>query len=129
MSELSQVSIDECMRSFSSYPTPLLTLDIALLPAPFLSSQRRARAMSHAQAPLVPVVDNAQLGTPSRSVRSMGILNTPPPQPGYRLRGSVTDPAHTRRRPAFEQVRSCGLRCITRAHVCNLPSVAEFRAV
>ena len=60
--------------------------------------------MSHAQAPLVPVVDNAQLGTPNRSMGVIGILNTPPPQPGYRLRGSVTDPAHTRRRPAFEQV-------------------------
>ena len=83
-----------------------LTICAALLPAPFLSSQRRARAMSHAQAPLLPVIDNVQLGTPNRSMRSIGILNTPPPQPGYRLRGSVTDPAHTRRRPAFEQVRN-----------------------
>ncbi|KAH9941316.1 uncharacterized protein BXZ73DRAFT_88457 [Epithele typhae] len=62
MSELSQASIDE-----------------SLLPAPFLSSQRRARAMSHAQAPLLPVVDNIQLGgTPNRS-------------PGYRLRGSTSE--------------------------------------
>lgn len=82
----------------------LTAVSIALLPAPFLSSQRRARAQSHAQAPLLPVVDNVQLATPNRSTRSVGIFNTPPPQPAYRLRGSVTDPAHTRRRPAFEQV-------------------------
>ncbi|EJF63755.1 hypothetical protein DICSQDRAFT_101752 [Dichomitus squalens LYAD-421 SS1] len=79
------------------------SIDESLLPAPFLSGQRRARALSHAPAPLVPVADNVQLATPNRSFRSVGILNTPPPQPGYRLRGSVTDPAHTRRRPAFEQ--------------------------
>lgn len=89
-----------------------LTWTVALLPAPFLSSQRRARALSHAQAPLLPVINNVQLATPNRSAHSVGILNTPPPQPGYRLRGSVTDPAHTRRRPAFEQV--CLRRTISR---------------
>ncbi|KAI0635245.1 hypothetical protein C8Q77DRAFT_1054363 [Trametes polyzona] len=78
------------------------SIDESLLPAPFLSNQRRARALSHAYAPLIPVAENA-LATPNRSVPSIGIMNTPPPQPGYRLRGSVTDPAHTRRRPTFEQ--------------------------
>ncbi|KAL1943938.1 hypothetical protein VTO73DRAFT_3756 [Trametes versicolor] len=78
------------------------SVDESLLPAPFLSNQRRARALSHAYAPLVPVTQNA-LATPNRSIPNMGIMNTPPPQPGYRLRGSVTDPAHTRRRPIFEQ--------------------------
>ncbi|KAI0764886.1 hypothetical protein C8Q74DRAFT_1006674 [Fomes fomentarius] len=95
----SKYQIDDCSMSELS----MSSIDESLLPAPFLSSQRRARAQSHAQAPLLPVVDNAQLATPNRSARSVGILNTPPPQPGYRLRGSVTDPAHTRRRPAFEQ--------------------------
>ncbi|KAI0826538.1 hypothetical protein BC628DRAFT_1373054 [Trametes gibbosa] len=78
------------------------SIDESLLPAPFLSNQRRARALSHAYAPLIPVAENA-LATPNRSVPSIGIMNTPPPQPGYRLRGSVTDPAHMRRRPVFEQ--------------------------
>ncbi|KAI0372029.1 hypothetical protein BV20DRAFT_940669 [Pilatotrama ljubarskyi] len=77
------------------------SIDESLLPAPFMSNQRRARALSQAY-PLVPVAENA-LATPNRSLPSMGIMNTPPPQPGYRLRGSVTDPAHTRRRPTFEQ--------------------------
>ncbi|KAI0336872.1 hypothetical protein GY45DRAFT_1377691 [Cubamyces sp. BRFM 1775] len=78
------------------------SIDESLLPAPFLSNQRRARALSQAYAPLIPVAENA-LATPNRSVQSVGMMNTPPPQPGYRLRGSVTDPAHTRRRPTFEQ--------------------------
>ncbi|KAI0711264.1 hypothetical protein C8Q76DRAFT_735768 [Earliella scabrosa] len=95
----SKYQIDDCSMSELSTSS----IDESLLPAPFLSSQRRARALSHAQAPLVPVIDNAQLATPHRSIRSVGILNTPPPQPGYRLRGSVTDPAHTRRRAPFEQ--------------------------
>ncbi|KAI8986901.1 hypothetical protein BD414DRAFT_487416 [Trametes punicea] len=77
------------------------SIDESLLPAPFLSNQRRARALSQACSPLIPVADNA-LATPNRSVQSVGVMNTPPPQPGYGLRGSVTDPAHTRRRPAFE---------------------------
>ncbi|EMD31900.1 hypothetical protein CERSUDRAFT_119204 [Gelatoporia subvermispora B] len=78
------------------------SIDKALLPAPFLSTHRRARAHSQAQAPLSQIHDPVQFSTPSRPVHS-GILNTPPPQPLFRLRGSVTDPAHTRRRPAFEQ--------------------------
>ncbi|KAI0777753.1 hypothetical protein BD413DRAFT_468048 [Trametes elegans] len=78
------------------------SIDESLLPAPFLSNQRRARALSHAYAPLLPVAENA-LATPNRSFPSVGIMNTPPPQPGYRLRGSVTDPAQIRRRPLFEQ--------------------------
>ncbi|KAI1798132.1 hypothetical protein LXA43DRAFT_876352 [Ganoderma leucocontextum] len=95
----SKFMMDDCSLSELSNAS----IDESLLPAPFLSSQHRARALSHAHAPLVTVADNAQLATPNRSIRSVGILNTPPPQPGYRLRGSVTDPAHTRRRPAFEQ--------------------------
>ncbi|KAI0746860.1 hypothetical protein C8Q80DRAFT_1104631 [Daedaleopsis nitida] len=95
----SKYFIDDCSLSELSSSS----FDESLLPAPFLSSQRRARALSHAPAPLVPVIDNLQMATPNRSIRSVGILNTPPPQPGYRLRGSVTDPAHTRRRPTFEQ--------------------------
>ncbi|RDX54593.1 hypothetical protein OH76DRAFT_1397941 [Lentinus brumalis] len=95
----SKYHIDDC----SIEDLSASSFDESLLPAPFLSSQRRARAFSHAQAPLIPVMENMQMATPNRSVRSVGILNTPPPQPSYHLRGSVTDPAHTRRRPAFEQ--------------------------
>ncbi|KAH9922550.1 hypothetical protein B0H21DRAFT_766100 [Amylocystis lapponica] len=75
-------------------------IDHSLLPAPFLLNQRRARAFTQAQAPLSQIPDPTQLCTPSRAP---AIMNTPPPQPAYRLRGSLTDPAHTRRRPAFEQ--------------------------
>ncbi|TCD68741.1 hypothetical protein EIP91_009887 [Steccherinum ochraceum] len=92
--------------------------DKALLPAPFLSTQRRARALSQAQshaiAPLTQIPNPAQLSTPGRVPLgqtfplSPGFMNTPPPKPSllnkYRLRGTVTDPAHTRRRPAFGQV-------------------------
>lgn len=98
-------------------------LDIlaALLPAPFLSTQRRARALSQAQpqvssGPLAQIPNPTQFHTPGRIPLgqtfslSPGFLNTPPPKPAvlnkYRLRGSVTDPAHTRRRPAFGQVSS-----------------------
>lgn len=38
-------------------------------------------------------------------------MDTPPPQPAFRLRGSVTDPARLRRRPAFEQVRTPNGSC------------------
>ncbi|KAI0938770.1 hypothetical protein AcV5_000379 [Taiwanofungus camphoratus] len=78
-------------------------IDKALLPAPFLSTHRRPRAVSQAQVPLSQITDPTQLCTPSRALHPPGILNTPPPQPAFRLRGSVTDPAHTRRRPPFEQ--------------------------
>lgn len=96
----------------------MLTPMQALLPAPFLSSQRRARAFTQIQPPAAPFplaqIPNPQLSTPARvsSTQSFTLspafLNTPPPNPTllnkYRLRGTVTDPAHTRRRPAFEQV-------------------------
>ncbi|KZT68951.1 hypothetical protein DAEQUDRAFT_307771 [Daedalea quercina L-15889] len=78
-------------------------IDKALLPAPYLSSQRRARAFSQAQAPLSQITDPSQLCTPSRVLRQPVIMDTPPPQPAFRLRGSVTDPARLRRRPTFEQ--------------------------
>lgn len=94
---------------------------VALLPAPFLSTQRRARALSQAQlqasaGPLTQIPNPTQISTPGRVTLgqtfplSPGFLNTPPPKPNllnkYRLRGTVTDPAHTRRRPAFGQVSS-----------------------
>jgi hypothetical protein len=90
-----------------------------LLPAPFLSTQRRARALTQAlpQPPpvsLIPMNHTMQMSTPARAPRahsfalSPAFLNTPPPNPDllskFRLRGTVTDPAQTRRRPAFGQV-------------------------
>ncbi|KAI0646377.1 hypothetical protein C8Q79DRAFT_962291 [Trametes meyenii] len=97
-SDVSKFQVDD--NSFCDLSTS--SIDESLLPAPFLSNQRRTRALSQAYVPFHPVVENV-LATPNRSVPTIGIMNTPPPQPGYRLRGSVTDPAHTRRRPPFEQ--------------------------
>ncbi|CCM05864.1 uncharacterized protein FIBRA_08100 [Fibroporia radiculosa] len=88
----------------SSLDISIPIIDKALLPAPFLSTQRRARAFTHTQVPFAQIPDPTQLATPNRSFRAPSVINTPPPQPGFRLRGSVTDPAHTRRRPAFGQV-------------------------
>lgn len=98
----------------------------ALLPAPFLSSQRRARAFTQIQPQVIssPLaqIPNPQLSTPARTSHgqsfafSPALLNTPPPNAAllnkYRMRGAATDPAHTRRRPAFGQVSSnrCYLR-------------------
>lgn len=90
----------------------------ALLPAPFLSSQRRGRAFTTIQPPIaaspLAQIPNPQLSTPARAsavqsfTLSPAFLSTPPPNPALfnkiRLRGAVTDPAHTRRRPAFGQV-------------------------
>ncbi|KZT10477.1 uncharacterized protein LAESUDRAFT_644997 [Laetiporus sulphureus 93-53] len=97
-SDDSQYQADE-----SSLEISIPVIDKALLPAPSLFSQRRARAFSHATAPLSQIPDPTQAYTPIRASRLPGILNTPPPQPSYRLRGSVTDPAQPRRRPTFEQ--------------------------
>ncbi|KAI0698464.1 hypothetical protein BC835DRAFT_1413050 [Cytidiella melzeri] len=92
--------------------------DRALLPAPFLSTQRRARAFTQAlphvpALPLAPMSNPMQMSTPARAPRaqpfqlSPAFLNTPPPNQDllkkFRLRGSNTDPAQTRRRPAFGQ--------------------------
>ncbi|OSX63296.1 hypothetical protein POSPLADRAFT_1073992 [Postia placenta MAD-698-R-SB12] len=85
------------------YDLTTFTSIIALLPAPFFATQRRARSFTHVQAPLTQIPDPTQLCTPSRSLRLPSSLETPPPQPAFMLRGSVTDPAHTRRRPPFEQ--------------------------
>ncbi|CAL1709165.1 unnamed protein product [Somion occarium] len=98
--------------------------DKALLPAPFLSTQRRARALSYAQpqihsTPLAQIPNPSQLSTPGRMTFAQSLalspafLNTPPPKPAvanqFRLRGSVTDPAQTRRRPAFGQLQNTEL--------------------
>ena len=102
----------------SAYAVLKQTSIQALLPAPFLSSHRRARAFTQLQpvaapSPLTQIL-NPQLSTPSRTAHAQSFsfspayLNTPPPNPAlmnkFRLRGTVTDPAHTRRRPAFGQV-------------------------
>ena len=104
----------------SAFPAADRSSIQALLPAPFLSAHRRARAFTTIQPPVAasPLVQipNPQLSTPARASHaqsfalSPAFLNTPPPNPALfnkiRLRGTVTDPAHTRRRPAFGQVRA-----------------------
>ncbi|PSR71453.1 hypothetical protein PHLCEN_2v12720 [Hermanssonia centrifuga] len=117
--EESQYADDEADDCSELDASRYLNMDKSLLPAPFLSAQRRARALTHIQpqvcAPLQQISDPSQLSTPARASHSQpqpftfspAFLNTPPPKPSilnkYRLRGTVTDPAHTRRRPAFEQ--------------------------
>ena|ERR1700722_3442064 len=82
-----------------------LLRSIVLLP-PFLSSHRRARAQSYAVPPAAPISPQV-LRTPAR--KALAVLNTPPPKPSYaqqlKLKGSLTDPPHTRRRPPFGHVR------------------------
>ncbi|KAH7922714.1 hypothetical protein BV22DRAFT_1131223 [Leucogyrophana mollusca] len=78
----------------------------ALLPPPFLSNHRRTRTQSNiAVTSRVPLSPHA-LHTPAR--RTLGVLNTPPQKPTnvnqLKLKGSYTDPAHTRRRPSFGQM-------------------------
>jgi hypothetical protein len=79
--------------------------DAALLPPPFLTSQRRARAHSQAAPPRVPLSPQI-LRTPGR--RTLAVLNTPPPRLStdrFASKGCLTDPPHPRRRPSFNHVR------------------------
>ncbi|KAG1732961.1 hypothetical protein EDB19DRAFT_1732257 [Suillus lakei] len=77
----------------------------ALLPPPFLAIHRRSRTISSTAPPRAPLSPYA-LRTPAR--RALGVLNTPPPKPTnvsqLKFKGSLTDPAHTRRRPSFGQM-------------------------
>ncbi|KAK0438324.1 uncharacterized protein EV420DRAFT_1585821, partial [Desarmillaria tabescens] len=88
-----------------------VTAEEALLPPPFLSNQRR-RALSTSQAPASPAMNRGQRMIPTSplihknnpSLKST-VMATPPPNRNLarqlKLRGSLTDPAHTRRREAF----------------------------
>lgn len=77
----------------------------ALFPPPLLAIHRRTRTISSAAPPRTPLSPYA-LRTPAR--RALGVLNTPPPKPTnvsqLKFKGSLTDPAHTRRRPSFGQM-------------------------
>ncbi|KAG0700599.1 hypothetical protein DFH29DRAFT_983050 [Suillus ampliporus] len=77
----------------------------ALLPPPFLAIHRRSQTISTTAPPRTPLSPYA-LRTPAR--RALGVLNTPPPKPTnisqLKFKGSLTDPAHTRRRPSFGQM-------------------------
>ncbi|KAF8434553.1 hypothetical protein L210DRAFT_3649054 [Boletus edulis BED1] len=76
-----------------------------LLSPPFLPNHRRSRTQSSIH-PVCPSASAHSHRTPAR--RALGILNTPPPKPTnssqLKFKGSMTDPAHTRRRPSFDQV-------------------------
>lgn len=76
-----------------------------LLPPLFLAVHRRSRTISSTAPPRTPHSPYA-LRTPAR--RALGVLNTPPPKPTnvsqLKFKGSLTDPAHTRRRPSFGQM-------------------------
>lgn len=107
------------VRNFSRSQQHVDCVASALLPAPYLSNQRRTRAFSQAQAPLSQITDPAQLCTPSRVVRHAAVMDTPPPQPSFRLRGSVTDPARLRRRPTYEQVCTTRIVLLSSLTDCN----------
>ncbi|KAH0834794.1 hypothetical protein J3R83DRAFT_10395 [Lanmaoa asiatica] len=81
------------------------TNEESLLSPPFFPNHRRSRTQSSIQ-PMCPSVSAHAYRTPAR--RTLGILNTPPPKPTnssqLKLKGSMTDPAHTRRRPSFGQI-------------------------
>ncbi|KAG8216417.1 hypothetical protein J3R82DRAFT_6522 [Butyriboletus roseoflavus] len=72
---------------------------------PFFPNHRRSRTQSTIQ-PMCPSASAHVHRTPAR--RTLGILNTPPPKPTnssqLKFKGSMTDPAHTRRRPPFGQI-------------------------
>lgn len=97
---------DEASDPFpSDANSATLVNEEVLLPAPFLTSHRRSRTQSNISlrcAPASPQVHR----TPIR--RTLGILNTPPPKATnssqLKIKGSFTDPAHTRRRPSFGQM-------------------------
>ncbi|KAH7909874.1 hypothetical protein BJ138DRAFT_1102315 [Hygrophoropsis aurantiaca] len=78
----------------------------ALLPPPFLSNHRRTRTQSSIVASPHLRLSSHALHTPAR--RTLAVLNTPPQKPTnanhLKLKGSYTDPAHTRRRPSFGQM-------------------------
>ena len=77
---------------------------VALLPPPFLSTQRRARAQSQALPPRAPLSPQV-LRTPAR--RTLGVLNTPPPARSTAQRFAnrcFTDPPQPRKRPSFGHV-------------------------
>ncbi|KAF7797063.1 hypothetical protein EIP86_008255 [Pleurotus ostreatoroseus] len=115
--EDSQYADDEADLCSDLDASSFFAMEQSLLPAPFLSGQRRARAFTHSQpqvtSPLQQIPNPSQLSTPARASHSQAfmfspqVMNTPPPNPiifnKYRLRGTVTDPAHTRRRPPFGQ--------------------------
>ncbi|EKM56936.1 uncharacterized protein PHACADRAFT_183503 [Phanerochaete carnosa HHB-10118-sp] len=118
LNEESQFADDEGDDGVDLDGSSFFSVDKSLLPAPFLSSQRRGRAFTTIQPPVaaspLSPIPNPQLSTPARAsivqsfTLSPAFLNTPPPNPALfnkiRLRGTVTDPAHTRRRPVFGQV-------------------------
>ncbi|KZT28124.1 hypothetical protein NEOLEDRAFT_1161300 [Neolentinus lepideus HHB14362 ss-1] len=78
--------------------------DQVLLPPAFLSTHRRARALSQSNINVQPASPQIP-STPDR--RTLADLNTPPPKAvnitKLKMKGSMTDPAYTRRRPAFGQ--------------------------
>ncbi|KAG7446812.1 uncharacterized protein BT62DRAFT_1075568 [Guyanagaster necrorhizus] len=93
------------------HDSSFVTAEEALLPPPFLSNNRR-RALSTSQAPASLAMNESQQMIPTSpltynnsSTLKSTITATPPPNRNLarqlKLRGSLTDPAHTRRREAF----------------------------
>ncbi|KAA1473657.1 hypothetical protein DENSPDRAFT_285976 [Dentipellis sp. KUC8613] len=80
----------------------------ALLQPAFLQAQRRARSHTVVhQAPQTAPRALASQGPHTPARRTLQALNTPPPRPAdvsrLKLKGSLSDPAYPRRRPAFGQ--------------------------
>ncbi|KAK0192333.1 hypothetical protein F5146DRAFT_978738 [Armillaria mellea] len=99
------------MSFYDANDSSFITAEEALLPPPFMSNQRR-RALSTSQAPASLVMNQSQRMIPNSPLRHRNssapknsVMATPPPNRNLarqlKLRGSLTDPAHTRRREAF----------------------------
>ncbi|KAK0445125.1 hypothetical protein EV421DRAFT_1797689 [Armillaria borealis] len=99
------------MSFYDANDSGFITAEEALLPPPFMSNQRR-RALSTSQAPAYLAMNQSQRMIPTSPLRHRNssapknsVMATPPPNRNLarqlKLRGSLTDPAHTRRREAF----------------------------
>ncbi|KAK0232450.1 hypothetical protein EDD85DRAFT_911339 [Armillaria nabsnona] len=99
------------MSFYDANDSGFITAEEALLPPPFMSNQRR-RALSTSQAPTSLAMNQSQRMIPTSPLRHRNssapknsVMATPPPNRNLarqlKLRGSLTDPAHTRRREAF----------------------------
>lgn len=99
------------MSFYDANDSSFITAEEALLPPPFMSNQRR-RALSTSQASASFMMNQSQRMIPTSPLRHRNssapknsVMATPPPNHNLarqlKLRGSLTDPAHTRRREAF----------------------------
>ncbi|KAF8998890.1 hypothetical protein BDZ89DRAFT_1251030 [Hymenopellis radicata] len=108
MVDTSQFDEDDSSFYDGNDSASFITTEEALLPAPFLSNNRR-RALSQSYTPAMNVnqrmVPTSPLARKNVSTIKNSVIATPPPNRNLarqlKLKGSLTDPAQTRRREAF----------------------------